>query len=270
MAAGRVTSFATTVDGALFSWGAGVHGELGVKPPDSVFKNAWNPRWLVQAPIPVPFAGAGSHKVSRVAAGDMHCLALMTDGSVRVWGRNQYGQLGLEGEQQWTPTLLEGPWMEKEDTVTQVAVGDHHCLALTSAGKVYSWGRNHNGQLGLGDTKKRDTPALIRSCVLPEDGADKVASLDRFPPLMISAGGDHSFLVHHPKFLAKPKPKKPPAEGKAKKRGNPKLLAKAKAKKRKMTKADASDEDTESDEEAPVVKKPKKKAKKASKKRKQK
>jgi alpha-tubulin suppressor-like RCC1 family protein len=39
----------------------------------------------------------------------------------------------------------------------------HYSLALASSGKVYAWGWNGFGQLGLGDLKSRNTPTLIPS-----------------------------------------------------------------------------------------------------------
>ncbi|CAH1774062.1 unnamed protein product [Owenia fusiformis] len=38
-----------------------------------------------------------------------------------------------------------------------------HNLIITAEGKVYSWGRNDKGQLGHGDTKRRDIPTIIES-----------------------------------------------------------------------------------------------------------
>jgi hypothetical protein len=45
--------------------------------------------------------------------------------------------------------------------VAQVVVGYAHMLARTEDGKVYSWGCNLHGQLGLGDHKDRATPSLV-------------------------------------------------------------------------------------------------------------
>jgi len=36
-------------------------------------------------------------------------------------------------------------------------------IALDSKGKVYSWGHNNNGQLGLNDTNSREFPNLIQN-----------------------------------------------------------------------------------------------------------
>lgn len=36
-----------------------------------------------------------------------------------------------------------------------------HQFAITSEGKVYAWGRNENGQLGLDDLKDRKCPTIV-------------------------------------------------------------------------------------------------------------
>lgn len=40
-------------------------------------------------------------------------------------------------------------------SIIQVALGDHHHVALTSKGEVFTWGEGSNGQLGLGDGRHR-------------------------------------------------------------------------------------------------------------------
>lgn len=42
----------------------------------------------------------------------------------------------------------------------QVALGDYHYAALTSAGELYTWGQGAQGQLGLGDTPRRGQTRL--------------------------------------------------------------------------------------------------------------
>jgi alpha-tubulin suppressor-like RCC1 family protein len=42
----------------------------------------------------------------------------------------------------------------------------HHSLILTDTNKVYSFGYNNVGQLGLGDTSNRNTPTLIDTVTL--------------------------------------------------------------------------------------------------------
>ena len=44
---------------------------------------------------------------------------------------------------------------------TKLTVGAYHTCGLTSAGAAYCWGRNSNGQLGVGDTIYRTTPVAV-------------------------------------------------------------------------------------------------------------
>ena len=44
----------------------------------------------------------------------------------------------------------------------KICFGSGHALGLTTTGKVYSWGGNNDGQLGLGDKNDRLSPILIQ------------------------------------------------------------------------------------------------------------
>jgi alpha-tubulin suppressor-like RCC1 family protein len=41
-----------------------------------------------------------------------------------------------------------------------IAAAGQHCLALSSNGDLWSWGRNSNGQLGIGNTTQKSSPFL--------------------------------------------------------------------------------------------------------------
>lgn len=72
---------------------------------------------------------------------------------------------------------------EKEKIkVSQVVVGYAHMLARTEDGRVYSWGCNAHGQLGLGDHKDRATPSLVSYL-----SGERVVT--------VAAGHLHSFAV---------------------------------------------------------------------------
>lgn len=47
--------------------------------------------------------------------------------------------------------------------ITQVACGDTHTIALSSNGKLYAFGRNQNGQLGLGSSTDSLSPTVVES-----------------------------------------------------------------------------------------------------------
>ena len=83
---------------------------------------------------------------------------LKSDGTVWSWGYNGAGELGrkTEGEADPVPGQVEGL-----SGITAVSAGEIFALALSKDGKVYSWGDNRSGQLGLSDTENRQTPQEI-------------------------------------------------------------------------------------------------------------
>jgi alpha-tubulin suppressor-like RCC1 family protein len=83
---------------------------------------------------------------------------LMGRSSLPVRGR----ELGMteDGRELLAPELV--PALEGKH-VTKLVSGPTAChvLALTASGDVYAWGRNESGQLGLGDTRRRNCPTLV-------------------------------------------------------------------------------------------------------------
>jgi alpha-tubulin suppressor-like RCC1 family protein len=77
--AGAHHSYALRAEGAVFSWGRNNLGQLGDGS-------------LTGRRTPVPVNGLGS-SVTFVGSGRDHGLAVMADGTVRAWGRNDFRQL---------------------------------------------------------------------------------------------------------------------------------------------------------------------------------
>jgi alpha-tubulin suppressor-like RCC1 family protein len=84
-------------------------------------------------------------------------VILTKDGEVWVIGRADEGSLGLGVE----TTQNQFEWRRvdffpKNDIkIRSIAVGFAHNLALAEDGRVFAWGSNNMGQLGLGDSKDR-------------------------------------------------------------------------------------------------------------------
>lgn len=84
----------------------------------------------------------GINNVKSVAMGGTFTLALLNDGTVRVWGANDVCQLG-QGNQ----TAISGfvqPQGLTGLTFTQIAAGNHRAAALCSNGYVYEWGGTYD------------------------------------------------------------------------------------------------------------------------------
>jgi hypothetical protein len=78
-----------------------------------------------------------------VAAGAEHSLALLTDGTVRSWGRNEAGQLGPGLDPAALPLSAVPMPVPGLSNVTAIAAGAWHSLALQADGTVVSWGEFH-------------------------------------------------------------------------------------------------------------------------------
>ena len=91
----------------------------------------------------------GSPIAGSITAGEAHTCALLDSGTIRCWGANNYGQLGI-GD---TDTAAAGP--HRVDGVHQPAVITarwFQTCVITEAGALYCWGDNRQGQLGHGST----------------------------------------------------------------------------------------------------------------------
>ncbi len=83
------------------------------------------------------------------SARENHAMVLGSDGAVRGWGMNDYGQVKNDGTLSIseTPTLVSAI---SGTAVVSIAAGGYHSLALLSDGTMLAWGENGNGQLGDG------------------------------------------------------------------------------------------------------------------------
>lgn len=72
------------------------------------------------------------------------------------------GVKNVGGPNLWGPHRISS---FKDVKVRTVASGccSAHCAAITKEGKLYSWGRNETGQLGLGNTDRQDIPQLVET-----------------------------------------------------------------------------------------------------------
>src|SRR3954463_10621931 len=94
---------------------------------------------------------------TRLAAGQQHTCAVLDDGTVDCWGRNNFGQLG-DGS---LTTRLSPVPVSGLGTAISIAAGSFHTCAVLSTGTVRCWGFNDSGQLGNGTTASSSAPVAV-------------------------------------------------------------------------------------------------------------
>lgn len=145
-------------DGAVRCWGAAGAGRLGLP-------GVTTPIGDDEPAAAAPTVDVGG-PVAALTTGAEHTCARLLDGSVRCWGSNASGQLGLGqpgtvGDDE-TPASV-GPVPVGGVTQSLVA-GWFHTCALLDGGSVRCWGRGNNGRLGYGNTTWigiDETPASV-------------------------------------------------------------------------------------------------------------
>ncbi|KAL6614392.1 hypothetical protein ACP70R_036662 [Stipagrostis hirtigluma subsp. patula] len=128
-----------------WSWGAGTDGQLG----NGGFQDHHLPQ-----PLLLPPRCRG--RVSLVAGGGAHAVALTSDGEVFTWGRGTHGQLG-HGNMDNISYPKSVRSLENH-TVTCVSAGWNHSGFATDSGKLFMCGDGSFGQLGTGDNHSRNLP----------------------------------------------------------------------------------------------------------------
>lgn len=87
VAGGYEHSLALLSDGSVMAWGDSAVGQLG----DGVFSG---PETCEASCSTKPVAVTGLSGVTAIAAGSVHSMALLSNGTVMAWGRNGFGELG--------------------------------------------------------------------------------------------------------------------------------------------------------------------------------
>lgn len=143
VAVGSSHTLALDKEGQVWSWGGNELGQLGLGHNQYLASN--------RTPQKVP----GMSNVVAIEAGWYHSIALKADGSVWVFGGNQFYQLGCDKATltyQPTPIRVGGIGGNTNLAVTAVQCGTEHTIVLDQNGDVWTWGQNSSGELGLGYT----------------------------------------------------------------------------------------------------------------------
>ena len=157
-------SCAILTDGAVKCWGYNTNGELGLGDTASRGTDSND----MGANLPVIDLGSGSDGVKytakAVSAGDAHTCAILNDDSLKCWGLNASGQLGIGNLLSQGDARNEmGNFLPKVNlgtgkTAKLVSAGVSHTCAILNDDSLKCWGANASGQLGYGNNVALTSP----------------------------------------------------------------------------------------------------------------
>jgi len=151
-AAGANHTVAIKTDNTIWGWGNNNAGQTGNRNPGT------GTTYAQKVPAAFDTLSTGGRYAT---SGTNFSVVLKTDSTLWSIGVNSQGQLGL-GYTSSSPNYI--PILTKIGSATNwiyIATGDSYTIGLQADGKLYSWGVNTAGQLGLGNTTNQTSPQLI-------------------------------------------------------------------------------------------------------------
>ncbi len=140
---------------AVKCWGFNNYGQLGRGNTKNLGDDSDDDVGKNLAPIDLGTKSDGTkHTARAVSIGAFHTCAILDDGSMRCWGRNNYGQLGLENSNDYGDeasemgNLLPPVDLGTDRTAKAVSAGEYHTCAILDDNSVKCWGDSRNGRLG--------------------------------------------------------------------------------------------------------------------------
>uniref|UniRef100_A0AAV1T328 RCC1-like domain-containing protein n=1 Tax=Peronospora matthiolae TaxID=2874970 RepID=A0AAV1T328_9STRA len=174
---GGTHTAALTNLGRVFVWGRGDSGQLGI---GSAWLNDADDDGLMGVSRPHLLDGFNREKVTQVTCGAFYSAALTEQGHVYIWGKEDYGMLGIgQTSDQQTPKRVE---FFDNIPALQVSCGGWHTVVVAKSGDCYAFGRGEYGRLGLGDAKSRLQPHLVKA-------------LQGTKVIQAACGGSHTLFV---------------------------------------------------------------------------
>lgn len=187
VAGGSNYSLALTQDGRVFAWGWNPYGELGGGSAQTCNNEPCSTTPQQVNGLPGPLAA--------IAAGGDHSLAVTASGAVYAWGLNGAGQLGNgTTSNSATPVQVQGlpdPSSSPANRVIDVAAGANHSLALTQDGRVFAWGSDQDGQLGISNLQQCNG----QLCLTTATQVTNLPNPATNPAKAIAAGANHSLAL---------------------------------------------------------------------------
>ncbi|XP_055373246.1 probable E3 ubiquitin-protein ligase HERC4 isoform X2 [Condylostylus longicornis] len=147
IACGKYHSLALTNNGDLYAWGGNSYGQIG----NGVTSEKVTKPTLVSSLSGLP--------ISFIGCGGFHSFILSKSGAVYGWGKNTFGQLGINDETSKNhPTQLK---TLRSLRVRYISCGEDFSVFLTADGGVFTCGAGQFGQLGHGSLSNEILPRKV-------------------------------------------------------------------------------------------------------------
>ncbi|KAH7309087.1 regulator of chromosome condensation 1/beta-lactamase-inhibitor protein II [Stachybotrys elegans] len=145
VAAGHAFSLALTHDGQVYGWGT----FMDLQGNKAFGFDDWG--FIIQRQLtPALIRGLVGVKITQIACGANHALALDDDYRVWTWGNNENCQLGRRIFDWRHMDIFIPRRIHRVRYAWRIASGDNHSFALDIRGNVWTWGLNDYSQTGLG------------------------------------------------------------------------------------------------------------------------
>jgi alpha-tubulin suppressor-like RCC1 family protein len=137
----KYTSCAVLNSNSAHCWGYGAQGQIGVGS-----YNNFNYATLINY---------SSITFNLIANGPSFTCGIITDGSVRCWGLESYGERGdsVSGNSRITPDTT----VHNISSAIDLDLGEYHACSIDNSSKIWCWGRNNYGQIGFGSSTSEYT-----------------------------------------------------------------------------------------------------------------
>lgn len=160
-------TFVLTQDGRVYGWGT-FRSSDGILGFTETIK-------IQHRPMLLPTL----KNITALAAGANHILALDNKGNVVAWGCGQQNQLGrriIERNKMssLTPQGLGLP----RGKIVKVACGAYHSFALDKDGKVWGWGLNNFGEIGVQSNAGEDDAVILKPAKLTDLDDHVITDMD--------------------------------------------------------------------------------------------
>ncbi|XP_045053876.2 X-linked retinitis pigmentosa GTPase regulator isoform X5 [Desmodus rotundus] len=147
LACGDEHTAVITGNNKLYMFGSNNWGQLGLGSNSTVCK-------------PTCVKALKPEKVKLAACGRNHTLVSTEEGQIYAVGGNNEGQLGL-GDTEDRDTFHLIKFFTSQHQLKQLSAGSNTSAALTEDGKLFVWGENSEGQIGLNNVSNVCVPRQV-------------------------------------------------------------------------------------------------------------